>query len=227
MATTVSSTSTTAANPFAQIGTKAAAAPASSATEDRFLALLMAQMKNQDPLNPLDNAQVTSQMAQLSTVQGVNQMNTQLTQLLSEFQGLQAMSLAGRSVLIAGDSIDLPAAATGVVAEGRGGFELAADAAGVVVTVKDSTGAVVRTMDLGARTAGIGSFRWDGKDDAGRTLAPGRYTFAVAATAGGKAVASQTLAAARVEGVNRAADGIRIDLGALGTRSFGEIMQVL
>jgi flagellar basal-body rod modification protein FlgD len=215
------------ANKAVTTANKATSANQLAETENRFLSLLVAQMKNQDPLNPLDNAQVTSQMAQLSTVQGVNQMNTQLTALLSEFQGLQAMTLAGRSVLVAGDAMTLAAPAAGATREARGGFELGGDASSVRVVVKNPAGVVVRTIDLGARPAGIASFRWDGLDDAGATLADGRYTFTVQATAGGQTVASQTLAAARVEGVNRSANGIRLDLGALGTVGFADVMQVL
>ncbi|MBK8323324.1 MAG: flagellar hook assembly protein FlgD [Betaproteobacteria bacterium] len=198
-----------------------------AATENRFLALLVAQMKNQDPLNPLDNAQVTSQMAQLSTVQGVNQMNSQLTQLLSEFQNLQAMTLSGRSVLVPGDKLVLGAPATGTGLEARGGLELAGDATSVKVQVKNAAGAVVRTLDLGARAAGVSSFKWDGLGDDGKALPAGNYAFAVTANAGTQAVASQPLAAAKVEGVNRNANGIQLDLGNLGTVSFGEVLQVL
>jgi flagellar basal-body rod modification protein FlgD len=208
----------------------AAAAPSpgtAEATQNRFLALLVAQMRNQDPLNPLDNAQVTSQMAALSTVQGVNQMNAQLTQLLSEFQGLQAMTLAGRSVLVPGSRLALAAPAAGSPPEARGGLQLAADASSVKVEVKDAAGAVVRTIDLGARTAGISSFRWDGLADGGSAAAPGTYTFTVTATAAGKAVASQALACVRVEGVNRSAAGIQLDLGSLGTVAFVDVLQVL
>ena len=215
------------------VSAAAAASPSGSATsqvdatENRFLALLVAQMKNQDPLNPLDNAQVTSQMAQLSTVQGVNQMNSQLTQLLSEFQNLQAMTLSGRSVLVPGDKLALAAPAAGTGLEARGGLELAGDASSVKVQVKNAAGVVVRTLDLGARAAGVSSFKWDGLGDDGKSLPAGNYTFAVNAASGTQAVASQPLAAARVEGVNRNASGIQLDLGDLGSVSFGEVLQVL
>lgn len=198
-----------------------------AATENRFLSLLVAQLKNQDPLNPLDNAQVTSQMAQLSTVQGVNQMNAQLTQLLSEFQGLQAMTLAGRSVLVPGDKMALAATGTSGALQAKGGLELGADATNVKVQVKNAAGTVVRTIDLGSRPAGVSSFTWDGLGDDGKPLAAGNYSFAVSASANGKAVESRSLAAVKVEGVNRNANGIQLDLGSLGTVAFTDVMQVL
>src|SRR5215470_2380597 len=95
-----------------------ASSPASSVaadatmTSDRFLKLLVAQMNNQDPLNPLDNAQVTSQMAQINTVTGINGLNDTVNQLLGQFtrlESLQAAQLTGRSVLVPGNSLTLPA----------------------------------------------------------------------------------------------------------------------
>ncbi len=203
--------------------TSAEAATKLQATEDRFLKLLVAQLKNQDPMNPLDNAQVTSQMAQLSTVQGVNSMNANLEKLLSEFQGLQAMTVAGRSVLVSGDKI-----AVDGTGDTRGGLSLAADAKFVQVQVKDATGKVVRTMDLGARSAGTSSFHFDGLDDAGKALAKGTYTFAVKASdVNGKSVGAAPLAAVKVQGVNNAASGITLDLGSYGTVAYADVLQVL
>jgi len=96
-----------------------AAAAKSSATEERFLTLLVAQMKNQDPLNPLDNAQVTSQLAQLSTVSGIDKLNATLQTLAGSFaqaQSLQAAVLIGHDVLVEGNALALsgapPSAAT-------------------------------------------------------------------------------------------------------------------
>ncbi len=223
----VSAVSQTAATQAASTSSATSVSGQLAATENRFLSLLVAQLKNQDPLNPLDNAQVTSQMAQLSTVQGVNQMNAQLTQLLSEFQGLQAMTLAGRSVLVPGSKLALAATGTNGALQAKGGLELAGDASSVKVQVKNAAGTVVRTIDLGSRPAGVSSFTWDGLGDDGKPLAAGNYSFAVTASASGKAVESRSLAAVKVEGVNRNANGIQLDLGSLGTVSFTDVMQVL
>jgi flagellar basal-body rod modification protein FlgD len=225
---TVSAVNNTAAAPAASSAAPANPPPnAMSVTENRFLALLVAQMKNQDPLNPLDNAQVTSQMAQLSTVQGVNQTNAQLTQLLAEFQGLQALTLAGRSVLVPGSSLTLAAPSAGAAPEAKGGVQLGADATSVTVQVKDAAGKVVRTIDLGSRQAGVASFKWDGLDGNGKALAAGTYSFSVAATSNGQPVDAQALQAAKVEGVNRSAGGIQLDLGANGLVNYADILQVL
>src|SRR3954470_18478219 len=91
------------------------------ATSERFLKLLVAQMQNQDPLSPMDNAQVTSQMAQINTVSGIEKLNTTVQGLSSQFiqlQAVQGASLVGRDVIVAGNKLSVDAEA-GV---GQGGF---------------------------------------------------------------------------------------------------------
>ena len=133
-------------------------------TEDRFLTLLVAQMKNQDPLNPLDNAEVTSQMAQLSTVQGIENMNASLEAMAASLganQMAQAANLIGHGVLVPGNSIG-PAEIENVM-----GFELARPADQVALTIQDASGKAVRTLDLGSRDAGVNVLAWDGLNDSG------------------------------------------------------------
>ena len=106
-------------------------------TKDRFLSLLVAQMKNQDPLNPLDNAQVTSQLAQLSTVQGIENMNASLTALATSLGGnqmAQSANLIGRTVLVPGSTVS-PVALQDVM-----GFELTRPADKVTLTIHDAVG---------------------------------------------------------------------------------------
>ncbi|MFZ4759111.1 MAG: flagellar hook assembly protein FlgD, partial [Burkholderiaceae bacterium] len=152
-----------------------AAAGASSAddTEDRFLKLLVAQMRNQDPLNPLDNAAVTSQLAQINTVRGIENLNKSL-QTLVERSGsgtaTEAAAMVGRSVLVEGDKLELPEDGSA-----RGGFELAGPATSVKIDVLDRTGAVVDSQTRANVAAGLQTFEWDGKGGS-RTYDPGTYT---------------------------------------------------
>ncbi|MFO1282270.1 MAG: flagellar hook assembly protein FlgD [Burkholderiales bacterium] len=194
---------------------KAATDPAAATQEaaDRFLTLLVTQLRNQDPLNPLDNAQVTTQLAQLSTVTGINRINetlVALAQAQSADRTLQAAALVGHDVTIDGNAIAL---ADG---EASGGFDLASAATQVSVTISDAAGNPVRTLTLGPQTAGGGRFAWDGKTDTGAAAAPGRYTFSVTATNAQGAVAATTSTLARVTGVVAGADGPRLLLGSLG-----------
>jgi flagellar basal-body rod modification protein FlgD len=173
-------------------------AQAAKDAADRFLTLLVAQLQNQDPLNPLDNAQVTTQLAQISTVSGINQLNDTVAALgasLGVTQYLQAVGLVGHEVVIGGNDIELASGAA------SGGVELSGDADHVMVTISDEAGNVVRTMDVGATKTGIHYFDWDGKTDAGAAAKDGHYTFSVTATAAGKAVTFDTLMRTRVEGV--------------------------
>ena len=193
-------------------------------TEDRFLKLLIAQMKNQDPLNPLDNAQVTSQMAQINTVQGISQLNTSMATMLTQLQGAQAISLSGRQVLVEGNTMTL--AKSGDVLAAKGGFELTADADRVTVDIKDDTGTVVQQLNLGAQTTGPGSFSWDGSLDKGFSAA-GKYTFDVKAYSGTTAVLVTALTVAKVEGSANTPQGVRLTLEGLGARYYSDVHMVL
>jgi len=201
------------------------AAPISSdPTQDRFLKLLVAQMKNQDPLNPLDNAAVTSQMAQINTVQGISQLNTSMSALLVQFQGAQAASLSGHQVLVAGNNLTLSNA--GGTPSAQGGFDLAQDADKVVVDIKDANGQLVREINLGAQSAGAGSFQWDGSIDGGNA-APGTYTIDVKASSGSSPVSVGALTAARVTGSTTTATGVRLTLEGQGTHPYSDVRMVL
>ena len=152
-------------------------------SQDYFLKLLVAQMNNQDPLNPMDSAQMTSQLAQLNTVQGIEKLSTQLDSLLGDVnasQSLQASSLVGHNVLVPGSSLELSNG------QAVAGFNLSADADDVQVSIKDSTGTVIDTEDLKAQSMGLGNFVWDGSTSSGAAAASGAYTFTIAATSGGK-----------------------------------------
>ena len=227
MATVNSATTTTsAADTFAAInGTaKTAATNTAAAAESKFLTLLMTQMKNQDPLNPLDNAQVTSQLAQLNTVSGIEKLNTTLTQLVSgynESQAMQAAGIIGKNVMVAGNALPL---ASG---QAVGGASLDGAADAVTLTIKDAAGKIVQTENLGAKPTGSFYFAWDGKDANGATLKDGNYSFAVDATANGKKVTASAMQIGTVSAVVRDKSGFRLDLGALGNVAFSDVQQIL
>jgi len=193
-------------------------------TEDRFLKLLIAQMKNQDPLNPLDNAQVTSQMAQINTVQGISQLNTTMGAMLAQFQGAQAISLSGRQVLVEGNSLNLTKADDALGS--KGGYALSADADRVTVDIKDDKGNVVKQLTLGAQKAGTNTFNWTGALENG-LAAQGKYTFDVKAYQGTTLVPVTALQSAKVEGSTITSQGVRLMLEGLGARYYGDVYMVL
>jgi len=201
----------------------AAAAAKSNDAADRFLTLLITQMKNQDPLNPLDNAQLTSQLAQINTVSGINKLNDTVAALsasISAGQSLQAVSLVGHLALVPGNKLEL------VGGKAVGGFTLPSAANNVAVTVTDAAGAVVRTMPLGTVPAGKGAFAWDGKTDAGGAAADGIYTFSVAGNVGGTAVTADTQMQGRVVGLVAGASGMQLNLGQLGLFGMSQVVEI-
>lgn len=204
-------------------GAAAASKSGTADTQNRFLSLLVAQMKNQDPLNPLDNAQVTSQMAQLSTVQGIETMNTNLQALAASLgtnQMSQAASLIGHSVLVPGNALS-PAQMQNVL-----GFDLPRPADKVTVSIKDAAGALVRKLDLGSRAAGVNVLAWDGLTDGGTAAPAGQYSFQVDAVQGGQTLGSTALRLGTVNSVSQNAQGVQLNLAGNASVGYAEIRQI-
>jgi len=224
---TTAVTQTNAANPPYQAHTNRL----TQDTQDRFLTMLMTQLKNQDPLNPMDNAQVTSQLAQLSTVNGINQLNNTLLALSGQLdvgQSMQAAALIGKGVLIPGDKVALGAGEDGTLETTPIGADLVRPAARMVVTVLDANGQVVRKMELDKQDAGVLTLNWDGLDDAGNAAAPGKYHIKVAAfDAKDEPVPVTALTYGKVESVAYTSEGLRLEMGLAGSVSLLELRKVM
>ena len=193
-------------------------------TQDRFLKLLVTQMKNQDPLNPMDNAQVTSQMAQLSTVTGIDKLNVTLQALSDSMvpnQTLQAATMIGHGVLVPGSGMDLSGG------NGYGGIDLTQSVDRVDIAIYDQAGVLVRNMQLGAQQAGLVNWQWDGRNDAGTGMADGSYTFAVNATQAGNAVDAATLQFGMVNSVTQGKQGVALRVGQLDGIALSQVRQIL
>lgn len=191
--------------------------------QDRFMTLLITQMKNQDPLNPMDNAQVTSQMAQLSTVTGINKLNNTLDSLISNVQtgqSYQASSMIGHNVLVSGN--DVSTTGTG----GYFGVDLPSGADKLSITIKDSAGTAVRTVTLGAQKAGTLPLNWDGLTDKGVAAATGSYQFEVTATTAGKSVDATGLSYSQVLSISNSTSGIKLNLSNLATVSTSDVKEI-
>ncbi len=215
---------------------KAAAAEGSvEADTNKFMTLLVTQLKNQDPLNPLDNAQITSQLAQLSTVTGINKLNTTLETLKSSYQSseaLQATNMIGHGVLVEGNYVNLQ--------KGQAilGVELATAADSVQVEIIDArSGKPVQTINLGPNPAGTIPMAWDGVVDPDKldadgkpvVLPDGQYKFRVVATRGeetlkdAKGLAFDTVASVTTS----AKDGVKLNLPTKGIVTMADIKQIL
>lgn len=204
-----------------------AAAAASStgstnaASEQRFLKLLVTQLNNQDPLNPMENAELTSQLAQMSTVSGIEQLNATLNGLVSQSgssQVLQAASLIGYAVLSPGNALSVEKVkdeTTGVESLRQVPFAVELPKGGatdVTVTITDADGKKIRTMQLGALNEGANGVKWDGKNDAGEDVAVGNYNFSVTAVGNGSPVTATALTFTQVAAVKQGASGVTLDL---------------
>jgi flagellar basal-body rod modification protein FlgD len=214
MTTTTSSTAAAAAT-----SSTATTAKTTSPTDasDRFLKLLVTQMQNQDPLNPMDNAQVTSQMAQINTVTGIDKLNTTMTGMSTNFtqlQMLQGASLVNHTVLLEGNKLNTDA--TGV---GAGAFELNSAASNVRIDIQDAAGVTVDTLSQSNVPAGKQGFAWTsptGKEVSG-------LTFKVTATTGSQTVSATPYTTDTVDAVSTSNGALNLELRHGGTTAYSKV----
>ncbi|SAL49536.1 flagellar basal body rod modification protein [Caballeronia peredens] len=186
--------------------TSATGAQSASDLQNTFLTLLVTQLKNQDPTNPADSSQMTSQLAQINTVTGIGQLNTSLSSLatqLSAGQQTQAALLIGSNVLAAGNGVTV---ASGTASSF--GVQLANDVSDLQIVVKNSSGQIVNTLDLGAQGAGVVPVTgWKAVDSKGTALADGSYTITAQGTINGQQATATTLSASQVQSVVQMSGG--------------------
>jgi flagellar basal-body rod modification protein FlgD len=208
-------------------GTGAAANSATTLGGTDFLTLMLAQLKNQDPTSPVDSNTFLTQLAQLSEVQGITQLNTSFSTLsssLSPSQALQASSLLGHKVLVTSTTANLTA--NGTV---TGAVNVPQTTSQVLLDVKDSAGVLVRQIDLGAQSTGLTSFSWDGKAGDGSQAPAGTYTLSAqyaGAISGG--TAATTMINGTVDSVSMGAGstGLTLNVSGLGSVPFSSVQQI-
>jgi len=190
---------------------------------DRFMTLFLAQLRNQDPLNPMENAEMTSQLAQMNMVSGLEKLNLTMNTLLASYDealSLQAANLIGKNVLAPGNQM--------VMTEEGGlfGVDLTYPADSVEVVIRDATGREVKRQNLGQLEAGSQVLYWDGTDNEGNQLESGFYTFEIAASLNGTPVLNKTLQTGTVSALVRGSNGFMLDVMGLGSLSLSDIRQV-
>ncbi|CRM44359.1 MULTISPECIES: flagellar hook assembly protein FlgD [Pseudomonas] len=193
--------------------------------KDAFLQLLVTQLKNQNPLSPQDNGAFVAQLAQFSSLEGINTLNDSVNNISSNFsssQALQASSLVGRSIITQTDKalVDTSKSMTGSVA-------VTAATGNVSIKITDKDGNVVRTLDMGAQSAGSSDFIWDGKNDKGEVAPAGTYTFAASTKNDkGDAVALATSLPATVTSVTLSKTGGEMLLNLAGGMGSVKLSQI-
>ncbi|MBA2779509.1 flagellar hook assembly protein FlgD [Billgrantia kenyensis] len=216
-----------------QGGPSARDASQSTELRNNFMTLLIAQMQHQDPLNPMDNHEMTTQLAQINTVSGIEDLNKTLKGINDQMnagQSLQAAGLIGQGVLVPGDRVLLEHDEDGELHTTPFGIELPRSADNVRVVITNASGQVVNRYDIGPVKAGVDSFTWDGRTSEGEAAASGSYRVRIEATSGDKAVDATTLNYAIVGGVTPPDDngGVKLDLGAIyGQVGLDQIKQIL
>ncbi|MCL2876212.1 MAG: flagellar hook assembly protein FlgD [Betaproteobacteria bacterium] len=189
--------------------------------QNRFLLLLTTQLRNQDPMNPLENADLTMQLAQMSTVDGIERLNKMVQSLMESRELSDSTALIGHGVLVDGKGLGLTEA--GAI----GGFELNGFADKVTVTIHDSSGQVVTTLEFDNVEAGSHNYVWDGLAADGSEAAQGMYTVSVAASQNGSLVVSKPLQFGPVTSVIRGPYGADLQVGGLGIFKIDDVKQIL
>jgi flagellar basal-body rod modification protein FlgD len=200
--------------------TSATAKTDATASQDRFLKLLVAQLNNQDPMNPMDNAQMTSQIAQINTVSGIQQVNETLKGMSDQFASLQVLqgsSMVGRNVLIEGSKLSIQDG------KASGAIDLTAQAESVKIEIVSPGGTVLDTINMGALDAGRNAFTWDASKYSGT----GSPSFRVVATTGGQNVASTSMVQDKVTSVGSENGAMLVQLANNTAVGYSKIKSLL
>ncbi|KAA8744908.1 flagellar hook assembly protein FlgD [Pseudomonas koreensis] len=195
--------------------------------KDAFLQLLVTQLKNQNPLDPQDNSAFVAQLAQFSSLEGITTLNSTVSSLAGNYsssQALQASSLVGRNVIVQTNTVQLDDPSKGMT----GSVTVPSSIAGGTVSITDSSGTVVRTIDLGSRAAGSASFTWDGKDKDGNLVKTGTYTVKANASINGTATDMATYLPATVNSVTISQTGgeLMLNLSGKGTVALSKVQTI-
>lgn len=213
--TATNATSLTGATPPAKTALSDA-----NASQDRFLKLLIAQLNNQDPMNPMDNAQMTSQMAQINTVTGIQQLNETMKSMGGKFasmQALQSASLIGHDVLLEGNTLSINAG------KARGAIDLPADATSVKIDILSPGGQVVDTLNLGSMAAGRRSFEWD----ASAYTESGNPSYKVTATQGGRPMPTTSMTQDTITSIGTSGSSMSVQLKGRDAVAYESIQAFL
>ena len=199
---------------------RSAPSPNGDATmgKDEFLTMLVTQLKNQDPLNPMDGQEFAAQLAQFTSVEQLlnisdvlaqnGEMNAMLAQSVNS--GVAA-GLIGKSVQAAGNTVTWDGENAVPVS-----FELADAAEAVTVTISNEAGLPVRTFELNGRSSGDHTLEWDGLDASGSNVATGTFSYEISATdVAGNPVEAESFVRGKVDRITFGQDGIMLWIGKI------------
>lgn len=191
-----------------------------------FLRLMVAQVQNQDPLEPQANGEFISQLAQFSTNDGITKMQKSLEQLASSLQSnqaLQASALVGRKVLAQSDVLNL-----GSEGDVKAGIDMIPGLSNLTASVYSSTGELIKTIPLGQPESGFYQFSWDGTGQDNQRVAAGKYNVKVTGRYDGQEVALKTMTSANIDSVSlgQNGEGLKLNLAGIGSVTLDQVRQV-
>ncbi|MCL6414442.1 flagellar hook assembly protein FlgD [Aestuariirhabdus sp. Z084] len=195
--------------------------------KNEFLELLVAQMNNQNPLEPQENGEFIAQLAQFSTVEGVEQLNTSMQDFVAGMQSsqaLQASSLVGRTVMLGMENTQVE---TGRGTEGL--VVLPASTPDLTINVYSPQGDLVKQIPLGTKEKGNIEFKWDGKDADGNVMPSGEYRFEAKAAIDGKSQQVPTVLPAHVNSITLGAAGtgdVILNLDGMGSVLLSDVQMI-
>jgi flagellar basal-body rod modification protein FlgD len=217
----------TGANASSGTGAAGGTTSATSLGGTDFLTLMLAQLKNQDPTSPVDSNTFLSQLASLSEVQGITNLNTSFSALSNSMvssQALQASSLLGHQALVSSSTATL-ATAGGTI---TGAVAVPQTTSGVTLNIANSAGVLVQQINLGAQSSGLANFSWNGTQGDGSKAPPGQYTLTaqVAGVASGTAVGTFVNGTVQSVTMGAGATGLTLNVAGLGSVPFSSVQQI-
>lgn len=191
-----------------------------------FLRLMVAQVQNQDPMQPQANGEFLSQLAQFSTNDGVNKMQESLQQLatsLQSNQALQASALVGRKVLVNSDHMSI-----GAEGDTKAAIDLPPGVSNLTASIYSEAGELLKTIPLGQPAPGFFQFSWDGMGSDNKHVPAGNYKIKVTGNYGGREVALRTMTSANVDSVSMSqnGEGLKLNVSGVGSISLDEVRQI-
>ncbi|MCH9695741.1 MAG: flagellar hook assembly protein FlgD [Gammaproteobacteria bacterium] len=195
--------------------------------QEDFLTLMITQFKNQDPFEPMDNGEFLGQLAQFSTVNGIESLNSSFAGLsgsMQDNQALQAAGLVGHRVLAVTDIGYL-----GDEGPLLGGLELESSAENVQIDITDASGALVQRLELGQQPPGMVRFTWDGIDAEGNRAASDQYQVSARVIRGASIESSPTVIESEIQSVTLGQFGSGMSLNLAGGQRMplGQVYQII
>ncbi len=206
-------------------GSSGSATGTGSLGKNQFMKLMLAQLKNQSPLNPQDSTKFLSQLAQFSSLEQMQNLSKNVSDFASQYrstQALQASAMVGRSVVVPSSQANL-----GVNGKAAGFVNLSQSTADLTVSIQDASGQTVRQINLGQQPAGQVAFLWDGRDASGNPLPPGSYTVQAQSVTANGTQQEQTLMSANVDSVSLGQNGsITLNLAGMGSVPLSQVQEI-